>query len=106
MTRDYVTADLPVFLVFPVCALFLVMWAGPQRGTVSGERELFVARVAAVVVGTTATMLAVFARSLNVSFLIGLAFAVAASALVPALLYSLFWKDFTTRGAIGASTAV
>ncbi|MDX2938176.1 cation acetate symporter [Streptomyces ipomoeae] len=69
------------------------------RGTASGERELFVARVAAVVVGTTATMLAVFARSLNVSFLIGLAFALAGSAIVPALLYSMFWKGFTTRGA-------
>ncbi|WP_200305831.1 solute symporter family protein [Streptomyces adelaidensis] len=69
------------------------------RGTVSGERELFVARVAAVVVGTTATMLAVFARSLNVSFLVGLAFALAGSAIVPALLYSMFWKGFTTRGA-------
>ncbi|WP_371572683.1 cation acetate symporter [Streptomyces sp. NBC_01314] len=69
------------------------------RGTASGERELFVARVAAVAIGTTATLLAVFARSLNVSFLIGLAFAVAASAIVPALLYGMFWKDFTTRGA-------
>ncbi|MDW8803844.1 cation acetate symporter [Streptomyces scabiei] len=70
------------------------------RGTASGDRELFVARGAAVVVGTTATVLAVFARSLNVSFLIGLAFAVAASAIVPALLYSMFWKNFTTRGAV------
>jgi cation/acetate symporter len=69
------------------------------RGAASGDRELFVARGAAVVVGTTATVLAVFARSLNVSFLIGLAFAVAASAIVPALLYSMFWKNFTTRGA-------
>jgi cation/acetate symporter len=69
------------------------------RGVASGDRELFVARGAAVVVGTTATVLAVFARSLNVSFLIGLAFAVAASAIVPALLYSMFWKNFTTRGA-------
>ncbi|WP_237312049.1 sodium/solute symporter [Streptomyces sp. AMCC400023] len=69
------------------------------RGTATGERELFVARAAAVVVGTVATVLAVFARSLNVSFLIGLAFAVAASAIVPALLYGMYWRKFTTRGA-------
>ncbi|MGW0712902.1 solute symporter family protein [Streptomyces sp. NPDC002643] len=69
------------------------------RGTATGKRELFVARMAAVGVGTAATLLAVFAQKLNVSFLIGLAFAVAASAIVPALLYSMFWKGFTTRGA-------
>jgi cation/acetate symporter len=70
------------------------------RGTVSGQRELFVTRVAAVAVGTSATVLASTARNLNVSFLIGLAFAVAASAIVPALLYTMFWKGFTTRGAL------
>ncbi|MFK4102890.1 cation acetate symporter [Streptomyces sp. NPDC019531] len=70
------------------------------RGTVSGRRELFVTRVAAVVVGTTATVLAMYVRSLNVSFLIGLAFAMAASAIAPALLYSMFWRGFTTRGAM------
>lgn len=69
------------------------------RGTASGQRELVVARASAVAVGTIATLLAVFARGLNVSFLIGLAFAVAASAIVPALLYGMYWKNFTTRGA-------
>ena len=69
------------------------------RGTASERRELSVTRLSAVVVGTSATVLAMFARNLNVSFLIGLAFAVAASAIAPALLYSMFWPGFTTRGA-------
>jgi cation/acetate symporter len=37
-----------------------------------------------------------------VAFLVGLAFAVAASANLPVLLYSLFWRNFTTRGAVWA----
>ncbi|GGU52226.1 hypothetical protein GCM10010259_49420 [Streptomyces daghestanicus] len=40
------------------------------------------------------------ARDLNVAFLVGLAFAVAASANLSALMYSLFWRRFTTRGAV------
>ncbi|MCL6673960.1 sodium:solute symporter family transporter, partial [Streptomyces panaciradicis] len=41
-------------------------------------------------------------RDMNVAFLVGLAFAVAASANLPVLLYSLFWRGFTTRGAVWA----
>ena len=49
-----------------------------------------------------AIALGLLARDLNVAFLVGLAFAVAASANLPALLYSLFWRGFTTRGAVWA----
>ena len=45
-------------------------------------------------------MLGVFARDLNVAGLVALAFAVAASANLPTILYSLFWKRFTTQGAL------
>ena len=45
-------------------------------------------------------MLSIFAQSLNVAFLVALAFAVAASANLPAILYSLFWKRFNTSGAL------
>ncbi|WP_374195796.1 cation acetate symporter [Streptomyces sp. ISL-24] len=64
--------------------------------------EVAVARVAAVGIGVVAIALGLLARDLNVAFLVGLAFAVAASANLPALLYSLFWRDFTTRGAVWA----
>ncbi|MGW0083772.1 solute symporter family protein [Streptomyces sp. NPDC003393] len=68
----------------------------PQRG------EVAVARVAAVGIGVVAIGLGLLARDLNVAFLVGLAFAVAASANLPVLLYSLFWRGFTTRGAVWA----
>ncbi|MDI3402480.1 solute symporter family protein [Streptomyces cavernicola] len=62
--------------------------------------EVAVARVAAVGIGAVAIGLGLLARDLNVAFLVGLAFAVAASANLPVLLYSLFWRGFTTRGAV------
>jgi cation/acetate symporter len=64
--------------------------------------EVAVARVAAVGIGVIAIALGLLARDLNVAFLVGLAFAVAASANLPVLLYSLFWRGFTTRGAVWA----
>ncbi|MEV0372339.1 cation acetate symporter [Streptomyces sp. NPDC050636] len=62
--------------------------------------EVTVARIAAVGVGAVAIGLALLAQDLNVAFLVGLAFAVAASANLPVLLYALFWRRFTTRGAL------
>ncbi|MEU5219210.1 cation acetate symporter [Streptomyces sp. NPDC020807] len=62
--------------------------------------EVTVARLAAAGIGAAAIGLGLLARDLNVAFLVGLAFAVAASANLPVLLYSLFWRKFTTRGAV------
>ncbi|WP_306318097.1 MULTISPECIES: cation acetate symporter [unclassified Streptomyces] len=70
------------------------------RGGGSKYSEVAVARVAAAGVGALAIGLGLLARDLNVAFLVGLAFAVAASANLPVLLYSLFWRGFTTRGAV------
>ncbi len=64
--------------------------------------EVAVARIAAAGTGAVAIGLGLLAQDLNVAFLVGLAFAVAASANLPALLYSLFWRGFTTRGAVWA----
>ncbi|WP_051872014.1 solute symporter family protein [Streptomyces sclerotialus] len=72
--------------------------ASPERR--AGFREVAVARVAAALVGAVAIGLALLAQDLNVAFLVGLAFAVAASANLPVLLYALFWRRFTTRGAV------
>ncbi|MFC9429040.1 cation acetate symporter [Streptomyces sp. NPDC056987] len=70
-----------------------------RRGT-TPRGEVAVARVAAAGTGAVAIALSLLARELNVAFLVGLAFAVAASANLPVLLYSLFWRNFTTRGAV------
>ncbi|MFJ3234506.1 cation acetate symporter [Streptomyces sp. NPDC086787] len=72
-----------------------------RRGS-EPRSEVAVARVAAVGIGVLAIALGLLARDLNVAFLVGLAFAVAASANLPVLLYSLFWRGFTTRGAVWA----
>ena len=58
------------------------------------------ARYAAFGIGAVAIVLAVFARTLNVAFLVAVAFAIAASANLPAILFSLFWRRFNTRGAV------
>lgn len=70
-----------------------------KKGEVSGQDEVKVARIAAFVIGGVAIALAIPGQSLNVAFLVALAFAVAASANLPALIYNLFWKRFNTRGA-------
>ncbi|MFG3306990.1 cation acetate symporter [Streptomyces wuyuanensis] len=76
------------------------LYASLRRRPGKGYSEVAVARVAAAVIGAAAIALGLLARDLNVAFLVGLAFAVAASANLPVLLYSLFWRNFTTRGAV------
>ncbi|MFF4017145.1 cation acetate symporter [Streptomyces sp. NPDC001843] len=78
------------------------LYATLRRGRGEPRSEVAVARVAAVGIGVVAIALGLLARDLNVAFLVGLAFAVAASANLPVLLYSLFWRGFTTRGAVWA----
>ncbi|MBI0298967.1 cation acetate symporter [Streptomyces sp. PRKS01-29] len=71
-----------------------------RKGKATQEEEISAARWATVGIGTVAVVLGVFARDLNVAGLVALAFAVAASANLPTILYSLFWKRFTTQGAL------
>ncbi|OIV35785.1 cation acetate symporter [Mangrovactinospora gilvigrisea] len=82
------------------------LWAAARRRSAeepADERdEVRVARFAAIGVGAVAIALSLVAARLNVASLVGLAFAVAASANVPALLYTLFWRRFSTRGATWA----
>lgn len=71
-----------------------------RKGRATDSQELRVARVSVVLIGCAATALSLWATRLNVSFAAGLAFAVAASAILPALLYGLYWRGFTTTGAV------
>jgi len=71
-----------------------------RKGQASEREELKVARIAAGVIGLIAIVLAIPAQKLNIAFLVALAFAVAASANLPALVYNLFWRRFNTRGAV------
>jgi len=73
-----------------------------KRGDVKEGEEVRVARIAAFAIGAVAILLSIYAQTLNVAFLVALAFAIAASANLPAILYSLFWKRFNTQGALFA----
>lgn len=73
-----------------------------KKGQATEKQEVTVARVSAVLIGAVSIVLGILARDLNVAFLVALAFAVAASGNLPAILFSLFWKRFTTRGATWA----
>ncbi|HEY5846393.1 MAG TPA: cation acetate symporter [Microlunatus sp.] len=76
--------------------LYANVW---RKGKASEASELIVVRIAALVIGAVAIALAIPAQRLNIAFLVALAFAVAASANLPALIYNLFWKRFNTAGA-------
>ena len=71
-----------------------------KEGKPEPGSEVKVARRAALVVGLVAILGGIFANGQNVAFLVALAFAVAASANLPTLLYSLFWRKFNTTGAL------
>jgi cation/acetate symporter len=68
----------------------------------SREEQLRVARVASVVLGVLAIVLGLLFKGQNVAFMVGLAFAIAASGNFPALVLSIFWAGFTTAGAVAA----
>jgi cation/acetate symporter len=70
-----------------------------KKGRASERSELVVVRIAALAIGAIAIALAIPAQRLNIAFLVALAFAVAASANLPALLFNLFWRRFNTVGA-------
>lgn len=77
------------------------IYAGLIRGgAVDHRQEVRVARITAVVIGLLAIAGGMYAKNQNVAFLVGLAFAVAASANLPTILYTLYWSRFTTRGAL------
>ena len=73
-----------------------------KRGQVPPNGEVRVARITAVVIGAISIGLGILAlqAGLNIAFLVALAFAVAASANLPTIIYTLFWRNFTTQGAL------
>ena len=71
-----------------------------KKGNVPPDGEVKVARRTVVVIGLVAIIGGIGANGQNVAFLVALAFAVAASANLPTIVYSLFWKRFTTKGAL------
>ncbi|WP_078289437.1 cation acetate symporter [Mycobacterium sp. D16R24] len=67
---------------------------------VSEGEQVRVSRITAVVLGVIAIGLGILANGQNVAFLVALAFAVAAAANLPTIVFSLYWARFNTRGAL------
>lgn len=71
-----------------------------KRGKVSPNAEVKIARRTVVVIGVLAIAGGIGVQGQNIAFLVALAFAVAASANLPTIIYSLYWRGFRTRGAL------
>ncbi|MGJ8721453.1 MAG: solute symporter family protein [Salinibacterium amurskyense] len=71
-----------------------------KKGKGDPDAEVKIARRTVVVIGVLAVAGGIGVQGQNIAFLVALAFAVAASANLPTILYSLYWKRFNTRGAV------
>nr|WP_092617369.1 cation acetate symporter [Acinetobacter marinus] len=71
-----------------------------KRGTATEQQELKVSKMATLGLAIFAMILGIMFEKQNVAFMVGLAFAVAASANFPVLLLSMYWRGLTTRGAV------
>lgn len=71
-----------------------------KKGNVDERKQVRVSRITAVVIGVLSIGLGILANGQNIAFLVALAFAVAAAANLPTILYSLFWRRFNTTGAL------
>ncbi|WYP25475.1 cation acetate symporter [Alkalihalobacillus sp. FSL W8-0930] len=73
-----------------------------RKGKATEKEQVIAARSASVGVAVFSIILALFAQNMNVAFLVALAFCVAASANLPVIVYTIYWKRFNTSGAIWA----
>ena len=70
-----------------------------RRGRANSEQEMQVSKITTIVLGIVAIFLGIAFEKENIAFMVGLAFAIAASANFPVLLLSVIWPKLTTRGA-------
>jgi cation/acetate symporter len=71
-----------------------------RQGKATEQEQMKAAKWASVGVAVISIVLALFAQKLNVAFLVALAFAVAASANLPVIIFTIFWRRFNTTGAV------
>ncbi|MCK5830873.1 MAG: cation acetate symporter [Methylococcales bacterium] len=78
-----------------------------MKGQANGSDEIRVSKIATIILGIVAILLGIIFEKQNIAFMVGLAFAIAASANFPVLFLSMYWKNLTTRGAfIGGFTGL
>ena len=73
-----------------------------RDGQSSEEEQVRVSHITVVILGIASIILGILAMTQNVAFLVSLAFAIAASANLPTILYSLYWRRFNTTGAVAS----
>lgn len=73
-----------------------------KKGKTNEAGEVKVAKIATLIIGGLAIFLGLTFKGQNVAFMVGLAFAIAASSSFPSLLLSIMWKKFTTKGAVAS----
>ena len=79
------------------------LWVNVVRDGHADEKEQFtIARGATLLLGVLAILLGIVFKGQNVAYMVGLAFAIAASANFPALVMSMLWRRFTTKGAVSS----
>ncbi|MBA4536529.1 cation/acetate symporter ActP [Bacillus aquiflavi] len=71
-----------------------------KKGKITEKQQMLAARYASIGVSVFSILLALFAQKMNVAFLVSLAFCVAASANLPIIVFTIYWKRFNTTGAI------
>ncbi|WP_066295159.1 solute symporter family protein [Bacillus sp. FJAT-29937] len=71
-----------------------------KKGKITEKEQMLAARYAALGVSVISILLSLGAQYLNVAFLVSLAFCIAASANLPVILYTVYWKRFNTSGAV------
>ena len=81
------------------------LWVSVARkGRADAKEQLRVARIATLALGIVAVGLGITFKGQNVAFMVSLAFAIAASANFPALVLAIFWRRYTTAGAVTSMT--
>lgn len=73
-----------------------------KKGKVSEKEQVVAARVGSLIISVVSILLALGAQTLNVAFLVSLAFCIAASANLPVIIYTIYWKRFNSNGAVTA----
>lgn len=73
-----------------------------KDGKLTEKQQVLAARIGSISIAIVSIILALFAQSLNVSFLVSFAFCIGASANLPVILYTIYWKKFNANGAVAA----
>ncbi|WP_445326909.1 solute symporter family protein [Solibacillus sp. FSL R7-0682] len=73
-----------------------------KKGKITEKEAVKAARIGSIIISIISILLALGAQSLNVAFLVSLAFCIAASSNLPVIIYTIYWKRFNTTGAVSA----